>query len=757
MRLSLPLTQLHCATYLATTRELTKATMKPVFQALIGSSLLVLVAPNLSAAECEGKDCVCQPDIIAFPNNTVDGPEGKIPLVLEADNVESDGQKSITLSGKAFVAQGRQSIAGEKLTYDKETSEVQGSGNVTLRSVAGDLVTAESIDLDVNNKIGTARDAKFKLAERGYIEEETNAVEVHSRGKAAEISLEGEDFARLKKVEYTTCVEGQDDFFIRAGELELDQATGMGTAKNASIIFKGVPIFYAPRFTFPINDERKSGFLFPSAGSDSDSGFVFSAPWYWNISPNMDATIFPRLYTDRGVQLGVEVRHESLNSESFFYAETLSNDKEFNDENRSMVTFQHEQDFTERLSAEIDYNDVSDQQYFTDFRSDIRSFSATYIPRNARLDYNARYWNLSGNISEYELVDDTILEENKPFERRPEIKFRSSFPKVGGLQFATTASATNFSHDTKQEGWRYLLEPSVAVPIENVWGYVEPKLAVNHASYDVDNFDADSRTVPIFSIDSGIHLEKRTSFLGEAAIQTLEPRIFSVYVDEDEQENVPIFDTKALTFNNFNSLFSTSGFSGGDRVADGRQVSLSLTSRIFDKKGSQRLKASIGQAYYLEDREVTVNEETQMVSKSDLLAEASLSLGKFWELDGFLQYGTATSDIQTANIDIEYREHSQKFASFGYRFSEVTSSIDQIVIEAEWPLSQKWTIFGAERYGIEESENLQTTLGLEYDACCWRFRVSAHNLRKSNDETRTTILAEFELTGLGTVTSRSGL
>jgi len=719
--------------------------------------LPVVYSANVFAESCVGEKCACEPNIIAFPNNTVDGPKGKIPIVLEADNVESQGDKAVILSGDAFVAQGRQSISAGKITYSKETDRATGEGDVTLRSVAGDLVTADSIDLDINSKIGSAKNAKFKLAERGLIEEETNAVAVQSRGSAGELSMEGEQFVRLKNVEYTTCVEGQDDYFLRAKELELDQATGMGRAKGATVVFKGVPIFYAPTFTFPINDERKSGFLFPSFGFDSDSGAVFAAPWYWNIAPNMDATFTPRIYSDRGIQLGAEVRHLTDNSETYFYGEFLPSDKEFNDEDRSVVTLQHDQDITERLSAKVDFNDVSDQSYFTDFRNDIRYFSTTYIPRNARLSYNADYWNASAGISEFELVDDSIDPVNKPFERRPEFRFDSNFPKLGLFQFETSASATNFSHDSKQDGWRYLLNPSVEIPVESVWGSLTPRLELDYAGYSIDDADVDSRSIPVFSIDSTLHLEKRSSFLGETAIQTLEPRIFFVYAGEDNQENAPLFDTKALRFNNFNNLFSTSGFTGGDRAADNRQVTLALTSRVFDKNGKQRLKASIGQAYYLEDREVTIDGETATASKSDLLAEASIDFGNHWELDTFVQYGTETSDLRTLNITGEYRESADKFASIGYRRSEVSSAIEQVILQGEWPLNDHFSLFGTERYSIEDSENLQTQFGFEYDACCWRLRLSANRLRTTNSEERDSILAEFELTGLGKVRTNSGL
>lgn len=720
------------------------------------ASTLVVSPTNLLAQQCAGTDlsqCHCQPSILSFPNNTVEGgASDKIPVLLEADNVEADGEDSVTLSGDAFVAQGRQSISGGTITYSRETDQVNAVGGVKLRSLAGDSVEADSIELDVNQKIGVATNAKFKLAERGEIAPETNAVAVQSRGTASKISLEGEQFVRMENVKYTTCADGQNDFFINAKSLEIDQATGMGKAKNASIVFKGVPLLYLPTLTFPINDQRKSGFLFPSIGSDTNSGFVFEAPWYWNIAPNVDATFFPRLFSDRGVQLGVEVRHKTDAGETQFYAEHLPSDDELLGEDRTLLTIKHDSDITQNLSLDIDFNDVSDRQYFEDFRSDIGFFSATYVPRSAKLSYSADYWDASLGYSDYEIVDDAINADGQPFERRPELSFSTDLPKAGVVQFDVSGAATNFSHDTREEGWRYVVKPKVSIPFEEAWGYVTPALEVNHASYDLDGIDVDSRTTPIFTVDSGLYLEKDTTLFGEQVTQTLEPRALYSYIDESDQNNAPIFDTEELKFNNFNSLYSSTGFTGDDRVADNQQLSLSVTTRMFDDNGKQRLKASLGQAYYTDDRQVTINGIAETRDKSDLLGEIALDLGNNWTVESFLQYDTEASDFRTTNVGIKYELASDKFVSFGYRNSD-DASIDQLIVEGEWPVSQSLSVFGTERYGLDESESLQTRVGFEYDACCWRLRLAADRLRRSNSETRNAVFAEFELTGIGKVNS----
>ncbi len=709
----------------------------------------------------------CSPDILAFPNHSKADSEGVLPIVLEADEVESEGKKKVTLKGKAFVAQGRQSIGGETIVYDRENDKVQANGAVELRSVAGDLITAESVELDVNTSIGSADNAKFKLAERGFITEQTNAVAVQSRGSAKKVLVEGEDFVRLKKAAYTTCVEGQDDFFIKASELELDRATGIGTAKNARFVFKGVPFFYLPRVSFPISDKRKTGFLFPVIGSDSESGFFFGTPWYWNIAPNADATITPKIFTDRGVQLGIEARHLSKNSETAINAEVLPSDSEFVDENgetdqtRHFIAIDHEQNFTEKLSLTLDINDVSDTEYFRDFRTNINAFSSTFTPSEARLEYLEENWDLRLRTVTYQVIDDSVTAD--PFDILPELSFNNRYDDIAGsgFNFRTNASATNFKRDGEESNSRVLIKPSIERPFENVWGFVKPKLEIDFASFSQE--DVDSRTAPILSIDSGVFLERRTSFQGGKALQTLEPRLFYVNANSDANEGGGIanFDTTALDFNNFNDLFSTTGFTGGDNVADGQRLTFALATRFFDSEGDQRLKAQIGQVLFIDELESTNDEGvTTTRDKSDVLLDLDFQVTDSLRLNSFFGYGDidGTGDeIRNANFNIDYQPSPHNFIKFSYRLNKDLNSdntiVDssQFVAEASWKVTPQWRVFGAQRYDIEDSESIQTQFGAEYDACCWSLALTADRLRKSEDEFRNAIFAQIEFAGLGKI------
>ena len=798
--------------------------------------VLIIAALPVNAEEeqneqyCPDGFCVCSPDTLNFPASTTEpDADGVYPLALEADNVDTQGKEVVIMTGNAEVMQGRQSISADELKYYRETDQAEGRGNVIMRSQNGDWFKSDEANIHAPTHVGDATNVEYKLASRDGIsssssnesdddeyyyvdgvepeekkaeEKQDTTVHVSARGNADKAYLEGEGLIRLENVTYTTCKQGQDDVFVTAKELELDQVSGIGTATNAKVRFKDVPIFYIPKLTFPINDERKTGFLFPSIGSEQDSGFTMAVPWYWNIAPNQDATITPKLYADRGIQLGAEYRYLTRNSQGEFYGEVLPSDDEFNNETRSMVSYEHRQQLSENWKLVVDYNDVSDIEYFDDFSNDIDQFSTTFIPREASVQYSGKYWNVNTRFSEFQLVDrildadgnDTLAFGPGPYERLPQISFNTYFPKTShGIEYGVEGEITNFSDDsdTRFDGTRTDFTPSISLPLDNIWGFVTPKVSLRHTSYDLDqnNFqafesttvtnadgttseeltplafnDSPSRTTPVFSLDSGIFLEKSITWGSRSAIQTLEPRLFYVYIPDDDQDDLPNFDTGVNDLNNFSNIFRENRFSGRDRVGDTNQVTLGLTTRITDvETGEQRLKASIGQIYFLDDRTENLNpDEILTDSSSDFLAEISADFNDYWSASAFAQWDTEDSEVRNFRLNLDYELSDRKRFALRYRFSEAARDplnptalrrkTDQITFEGHWPLSERWQLSASERYSLETSESLQTKVSLEYNACCWRFRIGAENrVTRSFDEDRDAIFAELELTGLGSI------
>lgn len=744
----------------------------------LGLTVIALLVVNGSAnAACKGVNCACEASVIEFASpKLAKNADGEYPISLEADDVEADGDDLVTLSGNAEVTQGRQTIVADKLQYYRASERVIANGSVEMISENGDYLSSQSIDVHVPTQIGSLTDAEFKLAKSLKSSGGIDTVAIESRGSAGVVNLEGEGLVRLENAKYTTCPEGNDSVILTAKEITLDQTGGVGTAKNATVRFKGVPVFYLPWVSFPLNDQRKTGFLAPGFGSDEESGNVIDLPWYWNIAKNQDATITPRYYTDRGFQVGAEYRLRTQNSSTYIYGEVLPDDELFEDD-RSLLTLQYSQQITDRLSAKINYNDVSDIDYFNDLRNDVRYFSATYVPRDVQVNYSHDYFNLNARANEYQIIDSRVSAANAPYERLPSLTFSTNLPDGPyGLEYGINASYTNFNSDERVEGTRTAITPYVELPLENLWGYVKPALSINARSYSLDNVadgaeDSPSFTVPIFSIDSGLYLEKNTNWFGKSALQTLEPRLFYVYAPEEDQDDVVTFDTSQVSFNNFSNIFRTNRFYGEDRVGDTNQITLGVTSKIIDNEtGDQRVTASVGQLYLLDDLEVGLVANQDPIEKGlgDFLAEVRTESTGPWTTYSFLQYNHDESVLRTARFALGYepRDDSRKNINVGYYRSEFGEAVvDQLTVNANWPISDRWQFFGSERYSLEDSESLSRTIGVEYNGCCWKLRFIGANrinsrLRQdttsnTDDDKNTSFFIELELTSLGRL--RTGL
>ncbi len=746
--------------------RLAHATLAKVLSAV--AVLMFSVVPTNAVAACKGVNCVCVPSTIQLASPSAKpNKDGQYAISLEADNMQAEGEDLVVLEGDAEVSQGRQTIVADRLEYYRASERVVASGNVEMISPAGDYLSRSAIDVHAPTQIGVLNDTQFKLASGITSADGIDTVEIEARGSADKVNLEGEGLVRLENAQYTTCAEGNDDVIISARELALDRISGVGKARNATVRFKGVPIFYSPYLSFPLDDARKTGLLIPSFGSDEESGTIVEVPWYWNIAPNQDATITSRLYTDRGLQMAGEYRYESERVGALLYGEYLPSDDIFGDD-RDLLTVRYGQMITDDLSLRVNYNDVSDPQYFDDLRDDVGLFSASYVPRDARLDYSHQYFRVGVRANEYQIIDERLFQNATPYERKPAVTFSTNLPRGPfNSNIGMYASYTDFAAENRLEGARTTLNPYVEVPFENIWGFVKPRVSLHHRSYSLDNVrpgaeESPSFTVPILSVDAGIYLEKNSSWFGESTLQTLEPRVYYVYAPDEDQSDVPIFDTAPLNFNNFSNIFRENRFYGEDRVGDNNQVTFGLTSRMIDNEtGNERFRISVGQVYFLDDLEQNLNSNQVIESGAgDLLAEIRTESSGAWTTYAFAQYDHDASEIRNARLGFGYepKDNDRKRVQIGYYYSQFGEfAVDQLTLSATWPLADRWQVFLDERYSIEDSESIFTRVGLEYNSCCWKVRLIGQErpLDRNIEEKRSALFLELELTSLGSF--RAGL
>ncbi len=669
-----------------------------------------------------------------------------VPLQLNADEADVVKTGVSHFRGNVAISRADQRLNADNIDYDRDKELLLAKGNVSLQD--NDLrIDGETARIDLNADQSVVEKADFLLYAR------------HGRGTAAKIRRDGPgNKSQLDVATYTTCPAGNQDWQLDADKIKLNHAEGFGTANDVSIAFKGIPFFYTPWMTFPIDDRRKTGFLTPSFGSSDDDGFEIVAPYYWNIAPNRDATLTPRYLGKRGLQLAGEYRFLNKDNEGQFNVELLPSDDLYNDD-RYLFAYKNKVSFTPRLTASADINYVSDDEYFEDLGTDISLTSQTHLARHADVRYSSGFWNITGRVQGYETVGNAA----KPYERLPQITFNMNLPDQHfGLDYGLRAEAVQFEHETNATGTRVDLEPSISLPLQNSYGFITPKVALRHTRYNLDDVavgidDNPDRTVPIFSIDSGLFFERDTNWGGRNMTQTLEPRLYYLNVADRNQDNLivnqagqdSVFDSSLFDFS-FAQLFRENRFSGADRIGDANQLTAAMTTRFVDSNsGLERASASIGQIYYFEDREVNLpGVADQTENSSDVVAEVSARLSRSWTVRAGAQWDVH-NDVTEKNVfSTRYQPDADSVFNLAYRRRR--SLLEQIDTSISWPLSNKWNAVGRWNYALDRSRTIDAFAGFEYENCCWIGRVVARQYINDLDQEdeNFAVLFQLELKGL---------
>lgn len=650
-----------------------------------------------------------------------------------------------SMSGGIVLRRGNRLAGAEMASYDPVQRTLKLTGDVRYEDPDA-LILSDSAEFSYENGRIRFEGAEFEIGPR------------NARGTASVLEINQEGKLQLVEVGYTTCPPESNDWIIEASEIELNSRTGVGKARGVRLRFQGVPILYTPYLSFPITDARKSGVLTPEIGSTGRSGNELSIPYYWNIAENYDATISPRLLTERGLQIGTEFRYLFENSDGRLEVEYLPDDTKF-DNNRHQLRFIHQTLFASGWRNQIDFRDVSDNQYFEDLGGSLSVSSITHLNRSLAFDFFSKHWSLIGRLQEFQTIDSAILPEDEPYRRLPQIYARGYWPdNILGLTYSLDTELVYFDRNVGVTGWRLNAAPQVALPIEKPGWFVIPAAVVDHTRYDLQNTLAGqdkqpSRTVPIVSFDTGLKFERLMNS-EEQRVQTLEPRLLYVHVPHREQSGLPVFDTITPDLN-LVQLFRKNRFLGVDRIADMDQLSIGVTSRIIDvNTGRELMSATIGQALYLSEQNVILPGESPIVSdSSDYIAEIrflvydnlNFDLGHQWGGEG----GTAQSEAR-----LQYRPQTNKILNLAYRFRR--QSLEQGDVSWSWPLSQSWNFVGRYNFSFRDDEVLEQFYGLEYESCCWGLRLVSRRYISARDGTRDSSVAlQLVLKGMTSVGTKA--
>ena len=687
-------------------------------------------------------------------------------LLIEGDSLENILDRKLKASGNAILSKDGKTINADLIEYDQVSDELYAIGNVKVEG-GGSKLTGSSLELSVKENVGVIPNASFSSG----LENPSDIFNNTLRGRAKVLFLEGEDKKRLQGASITTCEAGQDDWFIKASEIEINDSSKTVDARDAKLEFKGIPILYSPYVNFSFNDDRKSGFLAPSVGTTSRSGFETSIPYYFNISPTSDATLTPRYFGKRGIQMQGEYRYLEKNYSGTSNLEYMNNDKSNDQDNRYYAKIHHKQNLTKNISGGFRMEKVSDDNYFSDMSSLISATSTVNLPQEAYLNYTSDKLNVDFIAQRYQ----NLTKTSSPYERLPSIKIShaNEYENINGFysyetelsmsltQFERNHNFVASSSQSSVTGTRFIANPSISMPFESSYGYIKPKITMNIRNYELEGGTTDSKsmTIPTISVDSGLYLDKKLKLVGKNFVQTLEPRIFYSYTPYRNQETLPMFDT-ALTDLNLESLFLENQFVGGDRIMDSNQFTIAATTRFIDETGYERINATLAQRFYINDRKVL--KESQYVNSvfqsdsSDLFLTATAYINKALRVDSEIQYNPDESTTNRGTFRTSFNPEPGKLIDASYRLirnpTDNSSDIKQINLAGQWPMGRGWYTIGRYNYDIKESRVVESLGGLEYDGGCWTSRLVLNRLSlATTDKPNYTLFMQIELGGLGSL------
>lgn len=684
---------------------------------------------------------------------------------VRAKHSDASERSLYHLDGNVSLKRYDQLLQADHIDYNDQSTAYDARGHVTWQDSAA-LLSASRIHGTTAPDHAQASDVRYQmLSSRG------NGVATHAE-------MHDADHHDFTQATYSTCDPGHHTWEFRADSIITDKVTGEGKAHGATMRLGSVPFLYLPYFTFPIDDRRKSGFLYPTFANNGNSGFMLSIPYYLNLAPNYDATLTPQLYTERGLMLDGQFRYLFGGTRGVLDVNYLPNDQRAgsdhhnrdrkidNGVDRYLLQFKNRSRISSDWSFSTSIKRVSDKYYFQDFQSDLKGYATpSSLHSNAYLRGSGDWWSASLGTDYYQNVDPVYDDNHVQYKRWPRATFNIDVPLSRHFTFGMDNEAVAFRKDQSVEGNRLDLYPWVQADFQGPAWYVRPRMAWRYTGYELVNnpdrygYDqhAPSRSLPIASIDSGLVFERDTSLFGHAYRQTLEPRLYYLYAPYRDQRDQPVFDSRSMEFAWW-QLFTPNRFSGADRQMDANNLTAAVTTRLLDDVGAEKASFSFGQIRYFSPQRVQLRRNTPGTNfdGSDYVAQMSLSLNPAWRLNSVYQWDPDDRRTSVGTLQLQRRLGTNGLVNFSYRYR--INYMEQFDASAIVPINERWRLLG--RWNVQlrdrshwqrgQPKTLAALFGVEYDSCCVAVRLMGrHYVRNVHGDTDNAIMLQIQFKGLG--------
>lgn len=699
----------------------------------------------------------CMLGVPSYNRPLVEGDTNSLPVTITADSSKGTYPDNATFTGNVDINQGNSRLQADEVQLHQKQPEGAAEPVRTVDALG-------NVHYDDNQVIlkGPKGWANLNTKDTNVWEGDYQMVGRQGRGKADLMKQRGENrYTILENGSFTSCLPGSNTWSVVGSEVIHDREEQVAEIWNARFKLGPVPVFYSPYLQLPVGDKRRSGFLIPNAKYSTSNYFEFYLPYYWNIAPNMDATITPHYIHKRGnIMWENEFRYLTQAGAGLMELDYLPSDKVFKDEHptegdkhRWLFYWQHAGVMDQVWRFNIDYTKVSDSSYFNDFSSKYGSSTDGYATQKFSVGYAVQNFDATVSTKQFQVFSD---QSTPTYGAEPQLDVNWYQNNVGPFDTRVYAQAVHFVNTDSDmpEATRVHIEPTINLPWSNDWASLntEAKLMATHYQQkNIDNYNATrnahleesvNRTLPQFKMDGKLIFERDMGLLADGYTQTLEPRMQYLYVPYRDQSNIQNYDSSLLQ-SDYSGLFRDRTYGGLDRIASANQLTTGVTTRVYDDAAVERFNVSVGQIYYFtESRTGDDNINWEKDNKTGSLVWAGDTYWRMtdrWGLRGGVQYDTRLDNIATSSAAIEYRRDEDRMMQLTYRYAspeyiqatlpnyagneQYKDGISQVGGAASWPIADRWSIVGAYYFDTNANKPADQMVGLQYNSCCYALRV----------------------------------
>lgn len=686
-------------------------------------------------------------------------PKGE-PIELGADKLTVDRTNKIfTARGNVTVSQGNSRIRADTVQYDRDSHTLRAEGNVIVRS-GNDVLEGERFRIRLDQATGVLYNGKLLLTRHN----------VYLSGKKLEKT--GDSTYKIEKGSFTTCDGPSPDWRITGRELDVT-LDGYGVLRDGFFYIKDIPVFYLPWMIYPAKQTRQTGFLVPSISNSSVRGFDFRLPFFWNISPSVDATITPRLCTKRAAQASTELRYVPTHDvNGRFYGE-YTYDWHYGPEiyprsHRFYVTWRHHQNFLDLLKLKINGNWVSDRHYFEFWGGKFeKRRRVRYLESNAvvyRQWDNFLFQAEARHFLDLDVPDNAVTVQNLPTVTAT--IFNQNLPYTP-FYFSSNLAYDNFFAPLSRNRWlgsRIKADTRLSLPISlGRFLKLEPAMTYYPRAYMADYYVKDkgikSETgvrADQYQIDAmaftDLYTVFRGSFFGfERVKHIFRPKFAWTYRPDTNDEFSPYFDESD------------------------RHEPVSLLTAEF----RNTLTGRLGPKDYLDFMDFTISQGFDFNSKgSDKDMEIggiTLPLAYGWtntrarltfkphtlvDLSAQTEYDPIHNRARQYSVDMGLMDHRGDLVRVLHQFIEDERAADlnrQTNVSLQVKLTPELDCFFENQYTHQYDFSYFTSVGLAYHPQCWNVVLRYSESRSKDQATGKikdpdqTVFMTLSLFGLGQI------